>query len=181
MGKVKGISLINAIKTLRSNKDAARKALPEHLHWYLDERIVISSWYPGEDQIEILRGLAKILPDPGMDIFEFMGRQAARADIRGVYAHLFREGDPAATLRKAAIIWQNYYDSGKEEVVEARDGYVAIELSGFENSARESCQRIKGYNYELAVMAGGKDVHVDHTRCVLDGAKACRFEVTWRR
>ncbi len=181
MGKVKGISLINAIKTLRANKDAARKALPEHLRSYLDERIVISSWYPGEDQIEILRALAKILPNPGMDVYEFMGREAARADLGGVYAHLLRKGDPAATLRKAAIIWQNYYDSGKEEVVVARDGYVAIELSGFGNPARESCRRIKGYNYELAVMAGGKDVRVDHTQCVLDGAKACRFEVNWTR
>jgi hypothetical protein len=179
MGKAKGTTIINAIKTLRENKEAAWKALPEHLRWYLDQRILVSSWYPDEDVLEILRALAKVLPDPGMDVYEFMGRRSARADLGGVYSHLLRPGDPAATMRRAAILWTNYHDSGKEEVVAAGNNYAALELSGYDHPSREGCKTLVGWNYELAVMAGGKDVRVVHAWCVLDGAKACRFEVTW--
>jgi len=181
MGKIKGIAVINAIKVLRGNKDAARKALPVHLHRYLEERLMVSSWYPEEDHLAIIRALAKVIPDPGMDRFEFMGRISARADLGGVYAHLIREGDPAATLRRTTITWGLYHDTGKQEVVESGDNYIVTEISGFETPSRESCGTVKGWNAELAVMAGGKNVMAVHKECVLDGASACRFEVTWSR
>ena len=181
MGKIKGLAMINAIKVLRLKKDEVRKLLPEHLHVYLEERVMPSSWYPEEDHWELLRALAKVLPDPGMDVYEYMGLISARADLGGVYAHLIREGDPATTLRRATFTWGLYHDTGKKEVVEFGDDYVISEISGFENSSRESCSTVKGWNAELAKMAGGKNVEVVHTKCVLDGASACRFEVRWTK
>ncbi len=181
MGKAKGISLINAVKTLRLKKDAARAVLPEHLHKYLEERVLVSSWYPEEDLLAILRALAKILPDPGMDIYEFMGRILARTNLEGAYALLLCEGDPAATLRRTAITWEHYHDTGKEVVVESGDNHAAIEISDHDTPSRESCGTVKGYIHEKVAMAGGKDICVVHKKCVLAGASACRFEVTWSR
>jgi hypothetical protein len=162
-------------------KEEAKKFLPENLHWYLRERILVSSWYPEEDCLEILRALAKITPDPGMDVYEFMGRLSARADLGGVYAHLIRQGDPATTVRRTSIVWGLYHDTGKQEVVESGDDYVVTEISGYAHPSRESCGNVKGWNAALAEMAGGKNVQVTHKECVLDGAKACRFKVTWTR
>ena len=179
MGKVKGIALINAVKVLRMKKDEARKLLPERLHGYLEERILISSWYPEEDLLEILRTLAKLIPDPGMDIFEFMGRMSAAADLGGVYAHLVREGGPAATLRRTAITWEHYHDTGKEKVVEFADDHVVIEISEYAHPSREVCGSTKGWFHELVKLAGGKGIGVVHSKCVLDGATACRFEARW--
>jgi len=179
MAKAKGAALLQAVKALRMYKEKARKALPSHLLGYLEDRILVSCWYPEEDFLAILRTLAKVLPDPGMDMYEFMGRISARADMAGIYAHLLREGDPATTLRRTAIIWGLYHDTGKEEVLDFGDGYVVTQISGFETPSRESCGTVKGWNTELAVIAGGKNVHGKHTACVLDGAKACTFEIRW--
>ena len=180
MGKAKGTTIINAIKVLRTKKDAARKVLPERLHKYLEtERILISSWYPEEDFLDIVRALAEVIPDPGMDSYEFMGRLSARHDLEGVYANLIRSGDPAATLRRTTITWGLYHDTGKQAVVESGDNYVVTEISGYAHPSRESCGTVKGWNAELAAMAGGKNIQVVHEGCVLDGAKACRFKVTW--
>jgi hypothetical protein len=181
MGKAKGTALVNAIKALRLKKDAARAALPKHLHRYLEERILISSWYPEEDLRAILRTLAKVMPDPGMDMYEFMGRHLARADLEGVYAHLLRENDPATTLRRTAVTWGFYHDTGKEVVVESGHDHAAIEISGYDSPSWETCGTVKGYIHEKVKMAGGKDIHVAHPKCVLAGADACRFEVTWAR
>jgi hypothetical protein len=179
MGKAKGTSLIRAVKALRANKDAARKALPERLHNYLEERILVSSWYPEEDALEILRAIAKITPDPGMDIFEFMGRVSARADLEGVYAPLLRQGDPRTTLRRTAVTWEHYHDTGKEKLVESGENRIVVDITGYDHPSREVCRTTKGWLQELITMAGGKDVRVVHEQCVLDGADACRFEATW--
>ncbi len=181
MGKAKGTTLINAVKALRLKKDEARAALPERLHGYLEERILVSSWYPEEDLLAILRALAKVMPSPGMDIYEFMGRILARTDLGGVYALLLRKGDPAATLRRTAITWEHYHDTGKEVVVESGDNHAAIEISGYDSPSRETCGSVKGYIHEKVAMAGGKEIRVVHNKCVLDGVSACRFEVTWTR
>ncbi len=184
MGKAKGTTMIQAVKVLRLKKDEARKVLPEHLHRYLDlERILASSWYPEEDYLAILRALAKVSPDPGMDIYEFMGLVWARIDLgrRGIYAHLIRRGDPATTLRRTSVVWGLYHDTGKEEVVESGDNYVVTEIFGYKHPSREVCSIVKGWNAELSTLAGGKEVRVDHERCVLAGASACRFKVTWTR
>ena len=181
MAKAKGTTLINAVKLIRMKKEEARKLLPERLHRYLAERILVSSWYPEEDLLEILRTLAKLLPDPGMDIFEFMGRTSAHTDLGSVYALLVREGDPAATLRRSAITWENYHDTGKEEVIESDDSHTVIEIHGYANPSREICKTVKGWMHAMVMRAGGKDIDVDHMQCVLDGAPSCRFKAIWTR
>jgi hypothetical protein len=179
MGKAKGTTLVNAVKALRLKKEEARRFLPERLHGYLEGRVLVSSWYPEEDLLEILRALARVLPSPGIDIFEFMGRVSARTDLGGVYAPLLREGDPGGTLRRGVVVWRSYHDTGKHEVVEAREDFAAFTLSGFDHPSREICGTIVGWNHELVTLAGGKDARVVHTACVLDGAAECWFEVRW--
>jgi hypothetical protein len=44
MGKIKGTAVILIVKVLRFKKEEARKALPENLHRYLEERVMSSSW-----------------------------------------------------------------------------------------------------------------------------------------
>jgi hypothetical protein len=179
LGNAKGTTLINAVKALRSDKNAARALLPEHLHKYLDEPILPFAWYPEEDVLAIVRAVAKVTPIPGVDIYDFMGRTLARTDLEGVYAHLLCPGDPERSLREAAIIWGVYHDTGKVVVVESGDNYVVTENSGHTYPSREICRIVAGWNAELAVMAGGKNVKVLHDECVLEGAKACRFKVSW--
>ncbi len=179
MAKAKGTALINAVKALRALREEARRVLPEHLHWYLNQRILLSSWYPEEDFVQLLRALARLIPDTGMDPYEYMGRFVARVDLAGVYAHLIRKGDPVTTLRRTSVIWGLYHDTGKEEVVDAGENHIVTQISGFEHPSRESCGTVRGWNAELAVMAGAKNVKIVHSECVLDGASACRFEMSW--
>ena len=43
--------------------------MPSRYHHYLDDRILVSSWYPEADQLELLRAVSFLLPgtpDPWM-------------------------------------------------------------------------------------------------------------------
>jgi len=56
LAKAKGTVLVDIVKALRKNKERSRTLLPAKLLHYLDERIVIASWYPLEDYVELLPG-----------------------------------------------------------------------------------------------------------------------------
>ena len=46
MGKTKGSTVLTPVKLLRGRREEALEAFPRDLHHYLDERIVVASWYP---------------------------------------------------------------------------------------------------------------------------------------
>jgi len=176
---IKGTTMIHIVKFLRTRKEEARALLPERLRPYLQERLLPSAWYPEEDHIELCRALAKVLPDPGMDVYEFIGEFGARADLSGMYKHLLRPGDPAGTLQKGVVIWQTYHDTGLYRV--ALDGPSAahVELVSFGAPTPEICLTLRGWNRSLLRMAGAKDVTVEETRCVHRGDVYCRWEIRW--
>jgi len=179
VANVKGITILNAVKTLRLKKAESRALLPMDLHRYLEDRILVSSWYPEEDLLGLLRVLGKILPDPGIDIFEFMGLASARTDLSGVYSHMLRLGDPVGTLRHGSVLWRSHHDTGKLEVVVSSPERAVVQLSGFGFPSNEICRTIKGWIRELIRMAGGKDVSVADDQCVVRGDTACRFDAKW--
>ena len=113
MAKAKGSSLVSVIKWLNQSRDAALKALPTHLHHYLDERIQVANWYPEQDLVEMIRSLASILPPNQGKIYEQMGRVSAREQFAGVYRHLLEGGDEFSLPRRGLVLWQSQHDSGR--------------------------------------------------------------------
>src|SRR4051794_14322096 len=91
-GRVKGVNMLTAVKALRSNRKRAAEILPPPLHRYLEERVLVSSWYPEEDLLALLRALGSMLP-PAPDPFAFMGRHTAREHLSGIYRGHVRPGD----------------------------------------------------------------------------------------
>src|SRR5262249_260208 len=63
----------------------ARGVLPSNLHWSLDEKLMVSGWYPEEDYWVLISTLAKLL-DPnviGADPWRFFAKTSAQTDIGG--------------------------------------------------------------------------------------------------
>ena len=105
MARIKGTAMLNAVKFLRANfKDKALKLLPPELHKYLKAPILASQWYPEEDDLALVRVLARIMkenvPGVGDDVYAYMGRNAAQADFSTFYANLIRlAGGPTSIQR----------------------------------------------------------------------------------
>jgi hypothetical protein len=78
MGRVKGSTLLGAVKFLRSKRAEAMPHLaPEHRH-YLDETIKNSAWYPLEDLLALV-GVAAACSGTGATRRSRSGRLCARA------------------------------------------------------------------------------------------------------
>jgi uncharacterized protein (TIGR02265 family) len=181
MARTKGTHVINAVKVLKQDRARALKHLPPHLHKYLEQRIMPSSWYPLEEHLGLLRAIAELFMPPGVDPWMAMGRGTARLDLtgNGPYKLLLWPGDPGRTLSGIMALWRSVHDSG--EVYVATDGprQATVTLRDYAMHAREICAVLDGYLAEAATLAGGRDVRVNHVSCLCRDGGECLWRVTW--
>ena len=176
---VKGSNVVTAVKMLRANRERAVALLPAKLHHYLDERIIVSSWYPEADQLELLRAVAFLLPgtpDPWVTI----GRIAARGDLSDLYRNLVRPGELKDALRASTALWRTFHDTGELKLTLEVPGRALAVLRNYAATAREMCRVIGGYVTEVTTVASGRDIKTVKLGCVLDGASECSWRMTWR-
>ena len=169
--------MLSAVKALRTAREEAERLLPQSLHHYLHDRILVSSWYPEADLMGILHGLGRILP--GDDPFYYMGRHTAGEHLAGIYRGHLRPGDLERTLRSASALWRNYHDTGDMTVTLEGPGRATLQLSEFPSTTPEFCRLLRGYFAALGEQAGAKGVDVKKLECILGGARACRWSMTW--
>jgi hypothetical protein len=178
MPKVKGSNVLSAVKMLRAHRERAIALLPPQYHHYLEERILVSRWYPEEDQIALLRAVAFMLPgtpDPWM----VMGRIAARSDLGDLYSYLIRPGDLKDSLRASSSLWRTFHDTGELKITLEEPTRAVAVLRGYEVTAREMCRVIGGYVTEVVTVAGARDVKTVKLGCKHSGAVECTWQMTW--
>ena len=175
MANAKGTVMIEAVKALLPHREKAVPLLGKLAH-YLDDRIVLASWYPVEDYAGLLRAMNRLTPGGSMSACEKMGRDAARAHMSGTYSRLAKAAD-----RKAAMtLTSSMYDSGEMKVVEREPGRAVWEFVGFPTPENEICETFTGYQAERMAIMGFEDIGVRHTRCRATGAQNCFWELTWK-
>jgi len=177
--------MLNCVKFLRANfKEQALELLPPELHKYLHDRILVSSWYPEEDNLALIRVLARIMeknvPDAGDDVYGYMGRVVAKADFSTVYANLIRSNDPQATLGRGLIAWRMYHDTGSFSVTIQGPGRARVDLSDYGLPSKEMCSLLKGFHEQMLVMAGAQEVSSKEVNCRNRGDRTCAWEIRWK-
>jgi hypothetical protein len=175
---IKGTEVLNLVKVLRMSRERALELLPARLHHYLEERILVSSWYPEEDQLGLVRALVAMMPRGG-DPWSTIGRSTAQTNLSGLYRNQVTHGDPERTLGIVGVFWRNAHDTGEmSATLEARGG-ATVRLRGFARPSKEMCGIVSGYLAEIVSVSGGKNVSVSHTRCVLEAAPECAWQIAW--
>lgn len=179
MAKVKGTIVVKIVKSLRSLHEPTTELLPPGLQHYLDERVLPTTWYPEEDYLGLMRVLAGKLRDPGMDVWEWMGRESARLDLEEIYRSLLRERDPAGTLEKFESFWSLRHDSGEPKVTLHGPGRATVELAGYGLLSGEVCRSVTGSIWQLLSSAGAQGIQVREESCRVRGAPVCRWQASW--
>jgi hypothetical protein len=176
--QTKGTSLIDMVKFLRKQREAARKRLPGRLHRYLDERLNVAGWYPEEDMIGLVRALAELMPGSREQALVQIGRLNARMHLQGTYAHLLSDARPAALPVRAVALWKTMHDTGDFSLAVA-DGHAEARLSGYGHPTAEMCTMLAAYLLELFALAGVPDAKADELACCRKGARECRWRLEW--
>lgn len=175
MGKAKGSVVLSAVTLLKGAKEAGRNAVPAKLLKYLDERIVVASWYPEDDLYQLILACAATFPTQSDSVFEAMGAGTAHFHLERVYADLMKK-DPAA---RARIIWKAQHDTGDMTVAEETPASITYDLLGWEHASPKYCRVVGGYFAEIQRMVGARKPVFTHPICRSSGGDRCRFVVTW--
>ena len=177
MGNAKGTILIEAVKVLLPHRERALAALlPPKLVAYLDQRIVLASWYPLEDYAELLKTVMRVVVGGRVNPCEKMGRDAARAHMEGTYSRFNKSADRKAAFTLDVVHVRHRRDARGR----ARAGRAVMELLNFALPTREICDTFTGYQFERMTLLGFEDITVKHTKCRVIGSPSCMWELTWR-
>jgi len=177
MAKAKGTILVSIVKYLRGHKEEARRLLPPALHHYLDEKIVMSAWYPEADLIALLRAGLTLAGGASDAVLDAMGRATAHEHHEGIYAHLLAR---TGTQTTTSALWSSQHDTGVMALHYETDHQARLELTGYAHPSREMCAIVKGYIAEALRVGGATDVQAEEIRCAARGDDHCAWRCTWQ-
>jgi hypothetical protein len=182
--EIKGSALISVQRYVHEHfgEDEWRAllaALPPGESRPIEGGILVSAWYPFALFIRILQAAEALLGARVPRLQREMGRASAEYGLTTLYKIFFKVGSPQFIITRAARVWHSYYSSGEMTVRMSEDGHVVMELGGFEEPARELCERLPGFFERTLELSGVRAVRSVHDVCVHRGGAACRFELWW--
>ena len=176
MANAKGAVLIGLVKFLRKRRDAALDVLPAAQQHYLEEDIRLSSWYPEDDFIALIRACAKLIPGEYDAAIEQMGLVGARAHAE-VYGDLLRSVKSNSSV---FALWSAQHDTGELRGVWESPTSARVELVEFAAPSREICLLAMGYLRGGFQLNGFDGLTIEKRACAALGADRCSWRVTWK-
>lgn len=174
-GKIKGVSVVGVVRALRADRVNALIVLPKRLHPYLDLRITITSWYPEEDFLELMKAFMRLTRNI---TWEQVGVLNAKEALTSVYRNIIVEGDVPETARRMRVNWRNYHDTG-ELSVENDPGLVRLTVQHYCLISADMCSLNGGYFRTLLSLSGARIQAVRKLRCTARGDPLCAWEFAW--
>jgi serine/threonine-protein kinase len=143
----------------------------------LQPQSTLLSWHPTSAFVTMLHAVT----ESGRDGHAF-AHELGRAATAATFSHFFG-ADPGAlaptkVFGSAALFWTRYHTWGR--VSAARKGDTSVEIAISEGPRdRLVCGSTHGILEQVALLAGGVGVEVQHVGCEGEGGAACVFRVTW--
>jgi hypothetical protein len=177
VANAKGAALIGLVKFLRKNRDAALELLPAAQQHYLEQDIRLSSWYPEDDFVALIRACGRLVPGEFDTAVEHMGLVGAHAHAE-VYGDLLRSG--VKSNASVFALWSAQHDTGELRGVFESPTSVRVELVDFAAPSREVCLLAMGYLRGGFQLNGFEVVAIEKRACAAQGADRCLWRVSWK-
>lgn len=185
MGRTKGSIGLKLVRFLRHHRDLASQALPADYQHYLTERILATAWIEDAHYSVLLRATAevmergKLVPEPNLSAYEYMGRSSAAMDYADIYKGLLKKGDPKRTLQNLEKLYQLRHESKRAHVSFEGPVEASVLVNDPEFASDESCKTVSGLIWQTLHEAGAGNIKVQKTHCQKTGAPSCRWHATW--
>ncbi|MCG8458966.1 MAG: DUF2378 family protein [Holophagales bacterium] len=153
----------DAIRALVFRHDEASTLLDEDLRHYLGERVLVASWYPEEDHVRLMKVVAQLYAQPGKDVWQWMGVQTARMDLRELYASMVAQGRPQETLKRFPALWRLYRTAGRAEVQTLGSRRGIVRLYDYPFLCPEIERLLGGYLEEALRLSGASEISAQVT------------------
>ena len=173
-GKVKGGAIQSRLAFVRDHggEDAVRRVLARLSEEDRREcaRLLAASWYPFELNERLDEAIAAEMG---------MGEKSATHNLGSTHRVFIVDRDPHGLLRRAAQIYQAYYDTGRRTYERLGDTKAVLRTYDSETFSRHDCLTVVGWHRKAIEMCGGTNVRVTETKCRARGADVCEYVCEW--
>lgn len=168
---IKGSLLVGAVKLLRARRAEATELLKPELQHYLSERILVSSWYPEADGMELFRAFVQLVGG-GDEIWRRMGHVTAADHAHSTYHHLIEEQDIDRLLQRGHVLFRAMNDQGTLRTRRLAERTFELELEAFPVLCTEWIKLLTAYFDGLVLAAGGETLRCDLLEVDYSGKRA---------
>ena len=156
-------------RVLARLSDADRKACSQ---------LLTGAWYPFDLNARLDEAIAAEM-DIGDRVFLLMGEKSAMHNLAASHRVFITDKDPHGLLRRAAQIYQAYYDTGRREYERVADNKAILRTYDSATYSKHDCLTVVGWHRKALEMCGGKNVRVIETMCRANGADHCEYVCQW--
>lgn len=180
----KGLAIRNASESLvalegREALDRALEKAPRELVETLRSgRLLVGTWYPLAWQTGLLAAIAETTPG-GRELMRRLGRHSMRGDLGGVYRTFAKLIGPDRSLGVSTRLFNNYYDTGRAEIVESRPGFALVRWSGCTGFDPRLFHLVMGSSESLLECVGGRHVRTHLRSGARDGDDSSEMAAFW--
>jgi len=155
--------MVLLVKMLRAARKAGRlENISPEVAKLLEERVIVTAWYPFEHFMQLLLLAHQRLADGSDEAARKMGDMAASEMLLGLHKSFLSEGDPARTLTALERVWGRYFDFGTLTVHPEVSG-ARVMIAGYEDMVRTHGNLLIGWA-RTAVTLSGAEVNVATVR-----------------
>jgi hypothetical protein len=169
-------ALRKLLKKLGKAKETAfvQSLSPEHAELY--SKAIIFDRLPVEEHARFLTATAAFLYPGHPRQLEQLGRDLAERTYTGVYRVFLRIPTVVYLIKRAAAVWETYYDTGEATVESIQSGSADLVVSGFPDLPEALRRSTTGHVQVLLEMTGARDVRVEHDD---NDPQAWRWAASW--
>jgi hypothetical protein len=138
-----------------------------------------SEWYPLQTIVDVDLSIVAAFFKGDFSAAAQMGFYDMDRAVKVVYRLMFRFLGPEVLISKQAALWGRMLDQGALEIGESKPGSMQIRIVGLNPLHEVRCHSFSGAFSGALAAAGRKNVTTRHLECVLKGAPACLYQVTY--
>ena len=148
---------------LRTARKAGRLGiLDAEIAKLLEQRVIITSWYPFEHFMQLLLVAHQRLTDGSDEAARKLGDMAASEMLHGLHKSFLTPDDPSRTLTALERMWGRYFDFATLTVHPEVSG-ARVVIAGYEDMVRAHGNLLVGWA-RTAVSLSGADLNVAAVR-----------------
>jgi len=136
-------------------------------------------WYPLKPVVEIEHAIVKRLFGGDLTQIAELGRYDMIEAISKIYRILFRFIDPATIVSVSGKLWSKFHDQGSLTAERVGPREVLVRVQGHQPLDVIHCHEVRGGLLGCFSVCNLPKGRADHLECVLQGAPACLYRLTW--
>jgi hypothetical protein len=180
--KVKGTMLIDQVRMIRGNKDKNWKQYLKPEDWeIINTRILPGAWYPLETYRRCGRAVFQLLAGGNTEIVRLRGRIRGKELFETTYKHVISNNNPMNALSSFVAIYGMLFNVSPLEFnkIDAKHATILHNYDHSDSGNLPFCYQLMGHLDTLLEMTGGKNIKIELTEKLWEGASATVFDLQW--